>query len=255
MAILAGWVLVVGVALSAGRAGAQLTSPEFFCQYKSGRSAWKLMYAEARCVLVCQKQVLVGSAPASDCVPPYAGDTLACVQARAQNTAGQICELCAVDLPECYAASCTQHADDRVAAIGAAVDGLAPLIFCDDSASDDGLTGGEFRCAHTALRYAAKAAADRATCLAKCRSAEHALRIPAGSCDAGGVTDPTGRTQLCLDKAEARAVKLIDRFCNPAVEPGADPLECHNGTTGDGWLAQVHAAVQAEDSSYFCAEP
>jgi hypothetical protein len=248
------WIgILATLALLAGPAAAQQTDAEFTCKYKSSRVAWKFPTAKMKCILKCQKGAFTGAVPASDCAPPYANDALTCVQGEEADSAAAICTPCVLDLPDCWAPTCSQEASARVASMEASVDALSPLIFCDDSASGDGFTGNEFKCAFNALRRAIDFTYDKGQCLAKCRLAEWKGKVPAGSCTAGAVTDP--KTVTCIAKAEAQAIKFTDRYCNPGVTSYADPLECHGATTGAGWVAQAGAMVDTEDPSFFCTEP
>ena len=128
---------------------------------------------------------------------------------------------------------------------------MAADIFCDDSASGDGLTLSEFKCQRTVGKSLAKFAAKKLKCYAKCRKGEFRGKVAAGDCDPPASDQ---RTQDCIAKVEGKSAFLIDKKCDSAVNPSADSPECgdYPTTDGAGWAAGEEVEIDARYGDYFC---
>ena len=236
-------------------AAAQPTRDEFQCEYKGSDAAWKLATTEMRCLYVCERGVRAGETDPSECVRPFSGATQGCVNGAQGKETGRVCHACNPDAPECYGSvDCNVIGDDFKAAIEGQIDPILADAYCDDSGSVDGLTAAEGKCQDTVARYLGSFLEKKPHCLAKCHAIEFKSGQPVGTyCAPGSITDPTGRTQYCLDKLSTKARLYIDKGCDP-VTYGADPPECHNGRTSSDWVALAESAVDGEDSSFFCEQ-
>jgi hypothetical protein len=244
-------ILAVG---APGAVAQQTTADEVKCQLGTALGLGEFVREKFQCIENCQKTSFGSETPQS-CAPPYSGALLGCVTSAEGAAGGLLQSSCAKDCPECYSGgNCQQDADTRVADAEAHVDALAPQIFCDDSASADGLTLSEFKCQRTVRKFIAKFFAAKVRCFAKCRKSEASGRIAAGSC-AQPVSD--AKTQECVDKAEAKVAFLIDNKCITDLNPSADEPECAPYDTRDGaaWVAAEEAAVDARLPGLFCNDP
>ena len=48
---------------------------------------------------------------------------------------------------------------------------------------------------------------------------------------------------------------LIDKQCDPAVNPKAEAPECFAGQNGAGWAGLVESAVDGGDADLYCGSP
>jgi hypothetical protein len=241
--------IVLGDAQSAAAIDSQ---GELQCQIGTSQSVGKFIRAKAQCIDNCQKNAYAaGETP--DCSPPYdSGAIQGCVSTAEALAAGDMQAHCTQDCPECYAGGdCQVDAGTRVADAEAHVDALAAEAFCDDSASTDALTLSEFKCQRTVRKVVAHFAASKLKCFAKCRKGEISGKIPPGSCSQP-VAD--AKTQECIAKAEQKTAFLIDKKCEPTVNPSADKPECapYDTRNGADWVAAEEAAVDAIVPSLFC---
>ena len=249
-------LVAVAALVAAVRPGrAQPTQEEFLCEYKGNDAAWKMGALEMRCVTVCERAVRAGATAPSDCVRPFAGATQGCVNGAQGKETGRVCNACNPDAPECYgSADCNVIGDGFRTAIEGQIDPILADAYCDDSGSADGLTAAEGKCQDTVARYLGAFLAKKAHCLSKCHAIEFKSGQPVGTyCTPGAITDPTGRTQYCLDKLSTKARLYIDKGCDP-VTYGRDPPECHNGRTSSDWVALAESAVDGQDPGFFCEQ-
>ena len=244
-----GATLAVALALPL-TAGAQLSTDECNCETQTGAAQGKFAAAKAKCLAKCNQGARAGNNPATDCTAPYAGTTQECVNKA--ETKAEATETKCKDCPECYSGgNCTADAGTRTATTETQIDGFAFLVFCDDGASPDQTNDDEAKCEQEAAKAAGKFAAAKAKCYAKCRAAECKGKIPAGSCTAGAVTDPTGKTQDCISKNEAKCVAKIGQKCT-------DPPECYTNPLVNpptNLCNAVESAVDANDASTYCSSP
>jgi hypothetical protein len=247
--------LALGASPVAALHDPDVSADEFRCQSKTSVAAWRFFAKKGKCVMSCQRDARAGKGDIADCAPPYAGSTQGCVNGLEGKTTANVCKLCSDDLPECFGSSqnCPDLADDKVAVMEAELDALMAEVYCDDAGSGDGLTPFEAKCQDVLTKYLGYFAARKATCLYRCRSMEHKGSIPAGSCTAGAVTDPTGRTQDCLAGANDKTTAKIDKGCSALL--GAEAPECHGGRTAQDWIDGVEQSVDDQDPDFFCGSP
>ena len=248
---------VACLALVAGLASAShdpdLTADEVKCQLGTSLAIGKFITAKAKCLTKCEQGARKGLNPSTDCAPPYAGATLTCVDNAEGKTEGLEQSKCAKDCPECYTGGdCVADSQARTADAETQVDVLRLLVYCDDSGSGDALTKAEAKCADTVAKTLSNFAKKKLNCLAKCRKDEDKLKVPAGSCTPPP-SDP--KASACVQKEEDKAAFLIDKQCDPAVNPKAEAPECFAGQNGDGWAALVEAAVDNGDAGLYCGSP
>src|SRR5262245_40538463 len=230
-----------------------LSKDEVKCQLGTSLATGKFVTDKAKCLTKCEQGVRKGQTSASDCVPPYAGVTLACVQKAESKAQGLEQSKCAKDCPECYTGGdCVADSQARTMGTETQVDLLRALVYCDDSGSGDGLTKAEAKCADTVAKTLSNFAKAKLKCLSKCRSDEDKLKVPVGSCTPPP-SDP--KASACVQKASDKAAFLIDKQCDPAVNPKAEAPECFAGQTGAGWAGLVEAAVDGGDADLYCGSP
>jgi hypothetical protein len=243
-------VLAAGLATASHAQG--LTDDEAKCQVGTSLAVGKFITEKAKCLIKCEQGARKGLNLASDCEPPYAGATLACVQKAETKAEALEVSKCAKDCPECYTGGdCAADADARVAAAEGDVDDLRLVVYCTE-VLDPPLTKAEAKCADTVAKSLSNFAKKKLNCYSKCRKDEHKAKVPVGSCDPPA-SDP--KAAACIDKEETKAAFLIDKQCDPVVNPKAEAPECHVGQTGAGWAAVVEAAVDGGDAGLHCASP
>jgi len=228
---------------------------ELKCQLATSKTLGKFMQLKTKCIDGCYKQVFGGGAVAADCQPPYAGKTSGCITSSEAKSIGDIQSSCNKDCPECYTGGdCMADSDLKIADAESLVETTTAGVYCDDSASGDGLTLSEFKCQRTVAKFAMKFAAAKLKCYAKCRKAEFRGKVAAGACTPPA-TDPG--TQECIARYEEKTAFLIDRKCESAVNPSADKPECAPYDVNDGaaWTAAMEAEVDARHGDVFCNDP
>jgi hypothetical protein len=104
----------------------------------------------------------------------------------------------------------------RIANTEGDVDTLNVIVYCDDSASVDGLNAAEAKCQNTVAKTRSNFAAKKLKCLSKCRSDEHKGKIPAGSCPP---PPSASKASGCITQNTTKATALIDKKCDAAVHP------------------------------------
>jgi hypothetical protein len=174
------------------------------------------------------------------------GRALACVDTAEMKALDGIAKKCTLDCPECYAAGdCAAHATALVGGIEAQIDFVAPIVRCDDSASSDGLTKDEAKVRQKVSQVIAKYLASSEKCLAKCRKAEAAGKLPAGSC---GYVDGTDQKTIdCLIKAAEKAFDFIE-------DPELDAPECLEPNLTFA-LPIASGLLEEFDPMIFCGSP
>jgi len=236
--------LVAGLALAPATANAQPTKDECTCQTTTGKAQAKFVLAKQKCVTKCEQGARKGKNPVTDCDPPYAGATAACIdKAEAKAIATGSKGKCLKDCPECYAnGDCAADATTRTAGNEAQVDAFVPLIYCEPAPTDPL----EQKCSDTQAAEAAKFVLQKSICYAKCRALECKGKVAPGSCTPPA-TDP--KTVACIDKFEAKCVANVDKKCT-----GNTPA-CAAFQTGTALCAAVEAAVDAGQADTYCASP
>lgn len=250
-AVAAALVLAAGVATASH--DPDITDDEAKCQQGTSLAIGKFVTEKAKCLTKCEQGARKGQNPAADCVPPYAGATLACVQKAEGKAEALEVSKCAKDCPECYTGGdCAADADARVTDAEGEVDILRALVYCDDSGSGDGLTKAEAKCADTVAKTLGNFAKKKLNCLSKCRKDEHKAKVPVGSCTPPP-SDP--KASACVSKEESKAEFLIDKQCESGVNPKAEKPECYGTQTGSFWAGLVEAAVDNGDAGLYCGSP
>jgi len=240
------------LAATGGPARAIDNKDELYCQLHASLNIGKFISKKMKCIDGCWKRAFVDPPSASDCAPPYAGKTAGCVQSIEGKTGGAIQSDCNKDCPECYTGGdCMTDADTKIADAEAHVEAVTADVFCDDSASGDGLTLSEFKCQRTVNKSLAKFAAKKLKCYAKCRKGEFRGKIPAGDCDPPAADL---KTQGCISKLEQKVAFLVDKKCESGVNPSADKPECGSYPINDGaaWAAGEEAEIDARHGNFFC---
>jgi hypothetical protein len=237
-------------------ANAQLTKDESKCQTGGAGAIAKFVAAKQKCITKCEAGARKGTNPASDCSPPYAGTTSTCINdpikgAEAKALAA-FAKACSKDCPECYSGGdCTTEANTRVASTETQVDLLVSVVYCDDSASPDGLNKAEAKCEDSTAKTLAKFVGSKSKCYAKCESAEAAGKLPPNSCNPPVAAD--AKTATCVQKAESKSTASIDKACAP---PKGDAPECYGSSVTGAFLTDtVEAAVDATLPATYCGSP
>jgi hypothetical protein len=234
---------------------AQVTKDESKCQTGGSGVIAKFVAAKQKCITKCEAGARKGQNPATDCDPPYAGTTAACITdpvkgAEAKAVAG-FQKACSKDCPECYSGgNCTTEANTRVTNTETQVDVLVAVVYCDDSASGDGLTTLEAKCQDATAKTLAKFVGAKSKCYAKCETAEASGKLPPNSCNPPTAADP--KTAACVDKAEAKSIAGIDKACAP---PKGESPECYAGSNGTSLTGLVETAVDSTLPGTYCASP
>lgn len=242
-----GFLMIVPVVLGARVASAQLSTGEQRCEQAAAKELGKLAVSRAKCVSKCDQQAQKGKVSPSECVPPYAGAALACLTTAVTKAGAGIDKKCVPACPSCYGGgTCAAFRNSRIASVNATLDAEYPLVFCNDSASPDGLTVVETKCRQSAALAATKFAADLAKCYSKCHLLEFKTKIPLGSCVPPTPLD--AKTAACKAKAITKNSATIAAKC-------PDPPECLAAALPT--LVQPLAANLTEnyDALVFCYSP
>jgi hypothetical protein len=221
-----------------------LSKDECKCEVTTSKAQGTFAASKAKCLVKCQQGALAGKNPSTDCNAPYAGTTALCVQ-KAESKAITTESKCK-DCPECYAGgNCATDAQTRTAQTETQVDLLGPVVLCNDTGSGDGFNKDEQKCEQNAALTLSKFAANKAKCYQKCRTAECAGKVPAGSCTPPA-SDP--KTQECIAKAEGLCETNVAKKCT-------DAPECYPPTPGTAFCSAVESAVDSGDAATFCGSP
>ncbi len=222
------------------------------CAAGLSKALAKFTGAKAKCVTKCEDGAHKAANPLSDCSPPYAGATSACVydpvkgaEAKAIASAEKGC---VIDCPECYGGPCNTYIPNRVASTESQLDSFVGLIWCDDSGSGDGLNPAEAKCQDAVAKTLAKFVASKDKCYDKCLANEFKGKIGAYQC-LPPATDPA--TVACINLAEQKAAAGIDKICS------VDEPECYvpNFDSGIEWVQIAEAAVDSNITQTYCGSP
>ncbi len=238
--------LAVALVLLATLAHALPTKTESACQQQAARQLGTAALKRIKCLVACDKQALKGKVPATDCLPPYAGKTQVCVDTVIAKADLAIAKKCDLDCPECWSGGdCEAHVPTLLSLVETTVDGVVPLVRCDDAMSDDGLTKTEAKARQKIAVAIGAYTLGTEKCLATCRAGQASGKIPAGACDGLGTTDPKGLA--CLIKV---ANKAFDALENPEL----DTPECLAGDLPFA-LPVLSGIIDDLDPDLFCASP
>ena len=231
-----------------------ISDDESKCQLGTSLAIGKFVTDKAKCITKCEKGARKEPPlnPDSDCVSPFGGATLACVQKAEGKAEGLEQSKCAKDCPECYTGGdCAADADARVTAAEAQVDGIATLVYCDDSGSGDGLTDAEAKCQDTVAKTLSNFAKKKLNCYSKCRKAEHKGTTPPGTC----LPATEEKAAACIAKEHGKAITLIDKKCETSVSDNAEKPECYTTSNGTSWANIIEAAVDMGQPDLYCGSP
>jgi hypothetical protein len=250
-------VLIVAAVIAAGSARAQVTDAELACQASTAKAMGKFTAGRAKCILKCEQGARKERNPVSDCVPgSFGGATAVCAEAAEDKAAETEVKKCVKDCPECYdgdgmctPGDCACDSEELSEEVAAAIDLYAGLVYCDDSASADGLTPAEAKCQDGATKTLASFVVKRLACFQKCHQKVQKGDLPAGACTLP-VSDPD--TVKCIATASTKAAATIDRVCAP---PGGDRPECFGALDGTGWTSLIGSVVDGYDPEFFCGSP
>jgi hypothetical protein len=239
-------------ATSASATGPGDNKDENKCMATMSKGLAKSFGGREKCLVKCRGLLRKGLVSASDCMFPYGGATLSCIDDPVKGTEAKaiatIGKGCTVDCPECYdGGNCTAEIGSRVTNIGFALDFVAGPIWCDDSGSGDGLTAGEAKCQDTVGKTVAKVVAAKSKCYDKCVSNQFKGVVPPGACEPPATDGPT---QTCVASAESKAATTIDKRCSLI---GQSP-ECY-GLFVDGafWVNTVGMVENVPET--YCGSP
>jgi hypothetical protein len=236
--------MALGFVIAAAPADAADTADEVKCQAGTSVRVGKFILKKMNCIGDCWADAFFGGDPA-DCSTPFGGATFGCVNSSVNSMTGSIQNVCNGDCPECYSGGdCSAEADTKIANAGAHVEALAADVFCDDSASGDGLTAFELKCQRVVAKAVTSFDARKHKCYSKCRKLEFKGAIPAGSCSPPA-TDPY--IQECIAKLELKYATVIDDKCLDEPECGSYPVNA-----GAAWITAEEASVDAEHPTLFC---
>ena len=225
---------------------AQLTDDEHACQQAASKQSGTLAAKTIKCLVACDKQALKGKVPTTDCLPPLGGATLACADGARTKALDGIAKKCTLDCPECYAAGdCGAHAAALADDVGAEIAFVVPFVRCDNTASPDGLTAAEAKIRQKVALAVGKFVASSEKCVAKCRKAEAAGKLPPGSCVYLAETDP--KTTACLIKVGDKALGLLE-------DPELDAPECLAPSLSFA-LPIAQGLLEEFDPRIFCGSP
>jgi hypothetical protein len=230
----------------AGVAVAAPTKEEAACQQQAARQLGTAALKRIKCLVACDKQSLKGKVPAANCLPPYAGATRTCVDTVIEKARIAIAKKCDLDCPECWSGGdCGTHVPGLLSLVESTIDGVVPLVVCDDSASPDGLSKAEAKGRQKAAVIVGVYTLGTEKCLATCRAGEASGKIPAGSCDGLETSDPKGLA--CL-------IKVADKAFVALESPKLDRPECLADEL-DFALPYLSGIIDDLDPELFCASP
>jgi hypothetical protein len=245
--------ILLAFAVLPALSGAQLTKDELKCQVLGAGTLGQYAGTLQTCIVKCVAGARKGKNPESDCVPPYAGDTARCIDQPGTGAEDKAIQKfrrgCDKACPACYAGGhCNAVSVSRVLGMGAQVDDVVPVIYCDESGSPDGLSKLESKCRDNALKQVVKFASKKLKCYAKCESDEFRGSLPPGSCLPPSPND--ARTASCIASAEARATTVINKACRP---PKGDAPDCWGSSVDGAFLvAGFEAWVDELVPAQFC---
>ncbi len=239
-------VVPVLLVLLATGAHAAPTKDEAACQQQAARQLGTAALKRIKCLVACDKQAQKGKVPGTDCLPPYAGATRTCVDVVGTKALGTIAKKCTLDCPECWSGGdCDAHTAGLLSTVTTVLDGVVPLVRCDDGASPDGLTKTEAKARQKVATTVGTYALGTEKCLATCRAGESSGKIPAGSCEGLESTDP--KALACLIKVAIKAFDTLE-------DPDLDTPECLAPDLPFA-LPVLGGIVDDLDPQIFCASP
>jgi hypothetical protein len=237
-------------------AGAQ-TGPkdEVKCQSGVSKTTCTFFKKKAKCISKCVKTQRKSSGPYAGCFAPYADPaTNACIMDPSKGAEpkaeAKIIKLCSKDCPECgtYPSTCATG-NPAVSSAETVITGFAPQVWCTENGGGTP-TSDQAKCEDTVGTELSKFQCAKLKCYAKCHDAESKGKIPFGSCNPGAVSDPTGKTQECISKAESKSAAKIDSKC--AGASANPPCYIPARDTGAEWVALWEASVDSGQGAIWC---
>jgi hypothetical protein len=253
--------IIAGAAtmLVAPRVFAQATPAEFKCEASADKAGAKFVGSKSKCVQKCLAGAWKGTTPFTDCNPPYAGATAACVsdslkgaEVKFQLAIQKACDpgtKATNDCPECYnGGDCSAggYAGDQVQNIEGQVDSFVPGVACEQAGADPG----EQKCENNTAKVLSKLVGSVIKCYDKCKSNELKGVAAPGSCNPPA-SDPA--TQTCISTADGKSITGIDKLCSVAGQipdctaPGADDYP-----SGANWVNLVEIAISGNIPQTYC---
>jgi hypothetical protein len=222
------------------------TKDEAACQQQAARQLGTAALKRIKCLVACDKRALKNKVPAADCLPPYGSKTRTCVDTVIAKARIAIDEKCDLDCPECWSGGdCAAHVPSLLSLVETTVDGVVPLVRCDDGLSDDGLTKDEAKARQKVAVAIGAYTLGTEKCLATCRAGEASGKIPRGACAGLATTDPKGLA--CL-------IKVADKAFVTLENPELDTPECLASDLPFA-LPYLSGIVDDLDPALFCASP
>jgi hypothetical protein len=232
-----------------------VTTEEYRCMSVASRASQRFVKNRFKCVTKCFQRYWALQSVEAECVPPYAGETLACIAAAdgvdARLTAA-IVKKCDVargkDCPECWSGgdcSASGEAGARPDVLGPPIDALLGEVFCERaSAAQD-----ERDCQLKTSKYLAKLVRNVGRCADVC-----AAQARAGAVDFAQCLDASSPTMgVCLAALRARPVAAIYAACEDKF---ADPDGCGDPyPAADDWAAIAESTFLPElGGPNYCSE-
>lgn len=256
---------VAGLLLVAAPTWAQptgVTKDEVKCESGTGKALAKFSASKTKCAQKCLATARKTSGPYAGCFPPYADPAVhTCildpVRGAEAKARGAITKACAVDCPECYAASNCSTGEPFVGNTEILLDLQGPNVFCTENGGGTP-TKEQAKCEDAVAKNLSKFVGSKAKCYDKCNQNVFKAKIPEGSCDPPNPSDAA--TFACikdpLKGAEAKTAAKIDKLC---TLPGALPT-CYDGSafrpnTGAGWVALAEGIIDGQVPMIACGSP
>ena len=231
------------------------------CQTATSKASVKFVGTKTKCVLKCEAGARKDKNPFSDCDPPYAGATAACIADSPKGAEAKavlsILKACASPkpCPTCYAGGdCTTYAPALVEALEGLVDLMTPAVWCEETVDKV-----KAKCMDANGKTLSKFLASKTKCYDKCNANVVKGKVPPGAC-VPPVSDPD--TALCIDKAEQKAVRTLDKACflaaaapacyDDAVHP---PAGLPSPSAAADWVALTEAMVDGTMATVYCSSP
>ncbi len=207
------------------------------CQDGVSKTLGKFMWSKAKCMTKCDS--ITPQDP--DCLPPYGGTTISCLESAEEKMAKKMHRRCRDAenagkdaCPECYggtAGTCETFVQDELSTVAALVDAQLTLLLCDDSASIDNLSADEVDCRDRVAKRLAKHAAGIGNCLRKCRRSEIEGETD-GSCAADDCASsgfPSAgcntKTKKCVNRLTEKGYIKVIRSCPDKPDCLPEPIE------------------------------
>ena len=265
--------LLVGaasLALASVASAQLLTKEELKCQTSVSKGGAKFTGSKTKCAIKCQQNAAKAVNPITDCYPPYAGATAACVstplKGAEEKYVAAIVKACPeINCPECFSGApnnsgdCATFATDRMNSNETQIDGFGPGVFClgnfPGSTNTNAPTKEELGCEVNTAKTLSKLVGTINKCYDKCNSNLFKGVITGTVCNPPA-SDPA--TATCLSTAKSKAILGVDKKCS-VVGAVAVP-DCDNDSTDDyfdgaTWVNIVSAVIEGNVPQTYCGSP